>query len=88
MIRKKIKVQNKHGLHARPCSMLVKTASQFRSEFSINKDDLCINGKSIMGVMMLAAEYGSELELVLNGIDEKIAMESIEKMFESKFLEE
>ena len=88
MIRKKIVVQNKHGLHARPCSMLVKAASQFRSEFKIEKDDMCINGKSIMGVMMLAAECGSELELIFDGVDEIEALETVERLFGSKFNEE
>ena len=88
MIRKKILVQNKHGLHARPCSLLVKAASQFRSEFKIEKDDLNVNGKSIMGVMMLAAEYGSELELILDGVDEEEALETIESLFVAKFNEE
>jgi len=88
MVSKKVIVQNKHGLHARPCSMLVKAASQFRSEFKIEKDDLNVNGKSIMGVMMLAAEYGSELELIFDGIDEEEALETIESLFAAKFNEE
>jgi len=66
----------------------VKTASQFRSEFNIQKEEMIINGKSIMGVMMLAAECGSELELILNGVDEVEALETIEKLFDSKFSEE
>lgn len=58
------------GLHARPATMLVKLATKFRSEFHIRKDDMVINGKSIMGVMTLAAEYGSELEIIADGVDE------------------
>lgn len=88
MIRKKILVQNKLGLHARPCSLLVKTANKFRSDFKIQKDDMLINGKSIMGVMMLAAEYNSELELIIDGVDEEDTLSAIEDMFNSKFDEE
>jgi phosphocarrier protein len=68
--------------------MLVKTASKFRSEFKIQKDEMLINGKSIMGVMMLAAECGAELELILDGIDEEEAMATIEELINSKFNEE
>ena len=71
MIKKKIIVQNKLGLHARPSALLVKLANQFRSEFHIRKDDMTINGKSILGVMMLAAEYLSEIELIVDGVDEE-----------------
>ena len=83
-----IKVQNKLGLHARPCSLLVKAASKFRSDFEIKKDNLNVNGKSIMGVMMLAAEYGSELELIFTGVDATEAMETIVEIFQNKFEEE
>jgi phosphocarrier protein len=68
--------------------MLVKTANKFRSELKIQRDDMIINGKSIMGVMMLAAECGSELEIMLNGVDEEEAIIEIEKLFERKFDEE
>jgi phosphocarrier protein len=88
MLSKRVMVQNKHGLHARPCSLLVKAASQFRSEFKIQKDDLNVNGKSIMGVMMLAAECDSELELTFDGVDEDEAMDTIENLFNTKFNEE
>jgi len=88
MIRKKIKIVNKLGLHARPCSMFVKAASNFRSEIKIQKDDMLVNGKSIMGVMMLAAECGSELEILLEGIDAEEALETLENLVSSKFNEE
>lgn len=85
MITRKIRVQNKLGLHARPAALIVTTASKFQSEFFITKDGMRINGKSIMGVMMLAAEMGSELTLELDGPDEEQAMEDIIKVIESKF---
>lgn len=88
MIRKKILVENKLGLHARPCSLLVKTANKFRSDFKIQKEEMLINGKSIMGVMMLAAEHNSELELIVDGVDEEETIEAIEQLFKSKFDEE
>ncbi len=88
MIRKKIKIENKLGLHARPATMIVKTATQYRSDCRLIKDDMDINGKSIMGVMMLAAEYGSEIELVTDGIDEEHLMNELVNLFKSKFNEE
>jgi phosphocarrier protein len=88
MIRKKIRVTNKLGMHTRPASMIVKAATKFRSEFKIVKDDMEINGKSIMGVMTLAAEYGSDLELVADGIDEEYLIDEIAGLFAAKFDEE
>ena len=88
MLKRTITVQNKLGLHARPCSLLVKTSSKFRSEFSITNDEMTINGKSIMGVMMLAAECGVQLELSTDGVDEDVAMEAIVGLFDSKFGED
>jgi phosphocarrier protein len=84
----KITVQNKLGLHARPSSLLIKTAQNFRSEFKIVKEDMEVNGKSIMGVMMLAAECGSELELIADGADEEFMLDELVKLFESKFGED
>lgn len=88
MIKKKIVVENKLGLHARPCAMMVKTASKYRSDLLIKKDNIEVNGKSIMGVMMLAAEYKSELELIANGVDEEFMLDEISELFKSKFNED
>ena len=88
MIRKIIIVENKLGMHARPATMIVKVATKYRSEFKIKKDDMEINGKSIMGVMTLAAEYKSELELIAEGVDEEYLIEEIAELFSSKFGEE
>ena len=76
---------NKNGLHARPAAEIVKAASKFKSDITIARDDLEVNGKSIMGVMMLAAEYGSELLLRADGADEEDAVTAIAKLIESKF---
>jgi len=88
MIREHIKITNKHGLHARPATQLVKIASRFHSDITIIKDGLEVNGKSIMGVMMLAAEPGSELEFAINGEDEKQALEAISELLRNNFYEE
>lgn len=88
MVREFIKITNKHGLHARPAAHLVKVVSKFGSDITIIKDGLEVNGKSIMGVMMLAAEPGSELEFVVNGDDEKEAFEAIVELIRNNFYEE
>ncbi|OQY39198.1 MAG: phosphocarrier protein HPr [Candidatus Cloacimonetes bacterium 4572_65] len=88
MIEKNILVNNRLGLHARPSALLVKTATRFRSEFHIEKDGMKVNGKSIMGVMMLAAECGSELSLIIDGPDEAYLLEELEELFNTKFGEE
>ncbi|MCB5230912.1 MAG: HPr family phosphocarrier protein [Candidatus Cloacimonas sp.] len=88
MIRKTVKVLNKHGLHTRPCALIVKTASKYRSDLVIKKGSIEVNGKSIMGVMMLAAEHMSELELIANGVDEEYLVNDIVELFATKFGEE
>ena len=87
MISKKVTVKNESGLHARPASVLVKVASGFKSEFTIRMYGYNVNGKSILGVMTLAAECGAEMELTLDGPDEEEAMERIVQLFENKFLD-
>ncbi|HGY57438.1 MAG TPA: HPr family phosphocarrier protein [Caldithrix abyssi] len=88
MIKEIIKITNKHGLHARPAAHLVKVAGKFESDIKIIKDGLEVNGKSIMGVMMLAAEPGSELTFVINGKDEQEALEAIKELVKNNFYEE
>lgn len=85
MIEKIIKVENKLGLHARPSAMLVKAATKFRSELHIESEGMKVNGKSIMGVMMLAAECGAELNVIIDGPDEEHLLKEIEKLFKEKF---
>jgi phosphocarrier protein HPr len=87
MLMKKVVVRNKAGLHARPSSMLVQVASQFESEFHIHMYGYRINAKSILGVMTLAAECGAELELEMDGPDEKKAMKAVVALFENGFNE-
>lgn len=85
MISHTTKIINKLGLHARPSAMLVTTASKYQSEVYFTKNGLRVNGKSILGVMMLAAEQGSELLIELNGPDEEQAMTDILNVIESRF---
>lgn len=85
MIQRTVTVKNKLGLHARPSALVVKAATKYRSDFHITKDGMEINGKSIMGVMMLAAECGSVLELRANGVDEEYLLDEISELIESGF---
>ena len=85
MIEKEVTVTNRAGLHTRPASMIVRTASQFQSEFIIQKDDYEINGKSIIGVMTLAAEQGATLTLIFDGSDQQEALKAMETIFEDGF---
>lgn len=88
MIIQEIKITNRLGLHARPAAMVVQTASDFTCDIKLKKDQVEVNAKSIMGVLMLAAEHGSILQLQCNGADEKQAAEAIISLFENKFNEE
>jgi len=88
LVEKEITLTNRLGLHARPAARVVQTASQFKSEIRLKRDDLEVNGKSIMGVMMLAAEMGSRILIRAEGEDETQALEALVKLFEDKFGEE
>lgn len=88
MVKEIVIVQNQAGLHTRPAAKLVKLASKFESEFFIHRYGYRVNGKSILGVMTLAAEEGAELELEFEGPDEKEAFQVIKDLFDRKFEEE
>lgn len=85
MIERQVVVRNKAGIHTRPASMIVRTAARYASDFYIRKDGYEINGKSIIGVMTLAAEQGATLTLVFDGPDAEAAADEMEKVFESGF---
>jgi phosphocarrier protein len=85
MIEKTVKIVNDAGLHTRPAATIVKLASKYKSDFHIYKDGLNINGKSIIGVMTLAAEKGSEVTLTFEGEDEEEAAKEITDYFERGF---
>lgn len=85
MITREVTVRNKAGVHTRPASMIVREASRFDAEFFIRKDGYEINGKSIIGVMTLAAEQGSTLDLLFEGPDEDEAADALAALFERGF---
>lgn len=85
MIERKATIRNRAGLHTRPAAAIVKLAAKFKSEFWIEKDGMQINGKSIIGVMTLAAEQGSSLQLRFDGPDEAEALDAMAQLFESGF---
>jgi len=85
MTERRVTVVNSHGIHARPAAEIVKTAAKFKSNITIIRDDLDVNGKSIMGVMMLAAECGAEVVIRAEGEDEAAALEALAALVASKF---
>lgn len=85
MIEREVVVTNRAGLHTRPASLIVRTAAKFESEFFIKKDGYEINGKSIIGVMTLAAEKGSSVLLILDGPDEEEAAAALTELFSTGF---
>ena len=88
MTEKVIEVINSLGLHARPAAQFVKAASLSKCDVFIEKDGVRVNGKSIMGVMMLAAEQGSKLKIIVDGPDESELIETLITLFRNKFYEE
>jgi len=85
MVQLTATVKNSLGIHARPAALIVQAASKFRSEIFLSKDGLEVNGKSIMGVMMLAAEAGSRVGVRAEGEDEAQAAKELAQTIESKF---
>ena len=85
MIKKTVTIKNSSGLHARPSATLVKLAGGFKSDFYIHMYGYRVNGKSILGVMTLAAEQGAELLFEVSGPDEDDAMTAILDLVENKF---
>ena len=85
MISRSVTIINRLGLHARAAAKLVSTASRFAAEVMLNKNGQQVNGKSIMGVMMLAASCGTEIQLSATGDDEAAAMEALVALIEDRF---
>ena len=85
MAERTVTIGNRNGVHARPAAEIVKTAGKFRSNVTIVRDDLEVNGKSIMGVMMLAAECGSQITLRATGDDAEEAVEALAQLVAAKF---
>ena len=84
-IERRVKVVNQLGVHARPAAEFVKTASKFEASIKVSKDTMEVNGKSILGVMTLAAECGSELLLRAQGEDAAAAIEALTEVLERDF---
>ena len=85
---KDLTIQNRNGLHARPAALFVKTSSRFHSEVWVEKDGEKVNGKSIMGLMMLAAGKGSVLRITAEGEDAVTVMQELEHLVSTRFGEE
>jgi phosphocarrier protein HPr len=85
MLERRVTVVNAHGIHARPAAEIVKTAARFTASIVLEKDGLEVNGKSIMGVMMLAAECGSVVIIRADGVDEAAALDALAELISSKF---
>lgn len=88
MIKEKIEIKNRLGIHARPAAMIAQEAGKYQSEIFISKDGMEVNAKSIMGIMMIAAEQGSDVELSINGNDEVSALSGLKAVFLKIFEEE
>jgi len=86
--QRSVQILNRYGLHARPAAEFVKLANQFRADVFVRKQDLEVNGKSIMGMMMLAAECGSEITIRADGDDAEDAVARLIGLVEQKFGEE
>lgn len=88
MLKSDVVIINKLGLHARPAAMFVQTAARFASDITVTKDGVDVNGKSVMGMMMLAAGMGTVLTISADGADESDALAALKQLFESKFEED
>ncbi len=84
-LTKELVVQNKMGIHARPAAMIVRITNKFKSEIFVEKDEEQVNGKSIMGLMMLAAGKGSKVKFVVTGEDAAAMVAELEALFARKF---
>lgn len=90
MIKKEIEIKNKLGLHARPAALFVQTSNNYQSEVTVVKvgEDEEVNGKSIMGLMMLAAEQGCKIYIKAVGVDEQLVIRDLEKLISNNFGED
>jgi phosphocarrier protein len=88
MTEKTITIQNRAGIHARPAALLVQVTKDFQSNIYFEKGTDRINAKSIMGIITLGAAYGTEIRIIAEGEDEEAAVDTLVRLFESKFEEE
>lgn len=85
MVERTVTIANKNGLHARPAAEIVKAAAKFKADILLVRDDLEVNGKSIMGVMMLAAGKGSKVKLEAEGVDADAALKALTALIANRF---
>ncbi len=88
MLEQEFEITNKLGFHARAAVQFVKLSSKFKSDIKVKKDNLVVCGKSIMGVLMLAASKGTKVSLIINGEDEEEALKSLGELIKNGFGEE
>jgi phosphocarrier protein len=84
-LTKELVVQNKMGIHARPAAMIVRITNRYKADVFVEKDEEQVNGKSIMGLMMLAAGKGSKVKFIANGEDAAAMLTELEELFGRKF---
>jgi phosphocarrier protein HPr len=84
-LSRELVVQNKMGIHARPAAMIVRITNKFKADVMVEKDDEQVNGKSIMGLMMLAAGKGSKVKFLATGADSTAMLDELESLFARKF---
>ena len=84
-LTKELLVQNKMGIHARPAAMIVRVTNKFKAEVYVEKDEEQVNGKSIMGLMMLAAAKGSKIKFIATGDDAEAMLAELDGLFARKF---
>ncbi len=85
MLQREVEVVNANGIHARPAAEIVKLAGKFRAHITLARDDMEVNGKSIMGVMMLAAECGATVVIKADGDDAQAALDALAQLIASRF---
>jgi phosphocarrier protein len=88
MVEQLVTIQNRAGIHARPAALVVQTTKDFVSHIYLEKEGDRINAKSIMGVITLAAAYGTEIKIIAEGADEQAAVDALVKLFNAKFQED
>lgn len=87
MVERVVTITNRAGIHARPAAAIARTAGRFRSDIRFIKDDLTVDGKSIMGIITLGAPYGTRLTMQCEGPDEKEMADAVERLFTHRFEE-
>lgn len=85
MVQREVEVVNPHGIHARPAAEIVKLTGQFAAQITLSRDGMEVNAKSIMGVMMLAAECGSTVVIMAEGADAEAAVDAVATLIASRF---